>query len=388
MELSPPVASRMALDVYAVNGGDEYELKAFLNGNKFAQGNGGQKSLSADVGGRIFRSAKDGFGLCAKGTGIYQNDLFLIFRGTTTANNKADIISDARVGLERSTGGHSVHIGFNHCFKSMLPDIQAFIAKARITGTVHCVGHSLGGAVAALAADWACRNMSLPVKLYTFGQPRTGLSMFSLMLTQKLGSKNIFRTFHTTDPVPMVPVFPYVHSPLPGNGRRVISGNPIHTGDAHRMTLYSTSMNNKSWGDFSLAPPINTQTDAIKGWLKSNANSNPMCPKTFEWLENALIWLLSKQLSAIAGGIQWGAMGVHSFADKVAWVLAKGIAVGEECAVYVKLFMRKVMKILGMKVRETAENLTQSFFRYLLQALTQRANELAMKALRGLSNRG
>lgn len=383
-ELTPKQASKLALDIYTVNSNNKNDLKAFLSNNLFSK-KSGPTLLEAHVGGRIFRAARDGFGVCAKGA---NGDLFLVFRGTTEANNKADFISDARIGIERSVTGLPVHIGFNHTFKSMLPEIKQFVAEAKITGTVHCIGHSLGGAVASLAADWASRSLPLPVKLYTFGQPRTGLSLHSLMLSQRMTSKNIHRTYHTTDPVPMVPVFPYVHSPLPGYGHSILSNNPILSGEAHRMSLYDINMNKKGkWSELSLAPPMYTHEAAIEAWLRSKVNSNSNSPQTFVWLESALIWLLKKQLGALTVGIQWVAMGIHTFIDKVAWVLEKGMKLGDTVSGYVTLFMRKVMHILGITFQKGVHNMTHAFFRFLLQTLTQRAYEMASKAIRSLTQR-
>src|SRR5690554_5871819 len=96
-ELTPRIAGELALDVYAINGANKDDLKVFLTNKLFAKGKGNQKTLTADVGGRILRAAKDGFGLCARGVGTYEGDLFLIFRGTTGANNGADFVTDARI---------------------------------------------------------------------------------------------------------------------------------------------------------------------------------------------------------------------------------------------------------------------------------------------------
>lgn len=154
-ELLPSIAAELAHTVYAINSDDEKALKSFLTLALFAQGGAGKILLNGEVGGRVFRSDRDGFSVCAKGSGPYQGDLFLVFRGTTKANNRADFVTNARIGLERSETGMPVHVGFNHTFKSMLPDIEKFISESKICGTIHCVGHSLGGAVASLAADWA-----------------------------------------------------------------------------------------------------------------------------------------------------------------------------------------------------------------------------------------
>jgi len=80
----------LAQQIYFVNGGDAKELKRFLGQKIFGQGESSQTVLKADVGGRVIRAARDSFGVCALGAGDYSGDVFLIFRGTTEANNKAD----------------------------------------------------------------------------------------------------------------------------------------------------------------------------------------------------------------------------------------------------------------------------------------------------------
>ena len=97
----------------------------------------------------------------------YEKDLFIIFRGSTDANNNADWISNARIGVQLSSNSFPVHIGFNEIFKSMLPSIKNFIDdnKGNIEN-IHCIGHSLGGAIATLAADWVKTSLKRNVKLY------------------------------------------------------------------------------------------------------------------------------------------------------------------------------------------------------------------------------
>ncbi|MDH5354702.1 MAG: lipase family protein, partial [Gammaproteobacteria bacterium] len=230
-ELSPIKASELALGIYQVNSGDERRLKAFLSNRLFAQDN--QTQLKGAVGGRLLRATTDGFGLCANGAGIYQNDIFLIFRGTTTKNNNADFISDARIGIERSKAGLPVHIGFNHTFSSMLPDIRTFILEAKSRGIIHCIGHSLGGAVASLAADWVSRNTANSTRLYTFGAPRVGTEWFAKSTTASIGNTNMYRVYHRTDPVPMVALYPFMQAPYGQTGHYIYSTEPLSSGTAH-----------------------------------------------------------------------------------------------------------------------------------------------------------
>jgi len=102
----------------------------------------------------------------------YENELFLIFRGTTTANHNADWISNARIGVSSSKTGLPIHTGFNQIFNSILPQLKIFLGENNQIKSVHCIGHSLGGAVASLAVDWVKSNRGIPVTLYTFGAPK------------------------------------------------------------------------------------------------------------------------------------------------------------------------------------------------------------------------
>ena len=385
--IPPRRSAILAERVYAVNAGDQDALEAFLSQSIFDST--AQKVLKADVGGRVIRAYKDSFAVIACGRGEYKNDLFLIFRGTTENNNKADFLTDARIGLTASSGGCPVHIVFNHAFTSMKPEIKQFIQDSFTSiGTpirsVHCIGHSLGGAVASLAAEWAYGNVTKDVKLYTFGQPRVGLSLFATTLTYKLGKQNIHRVFHTTDPVPMVPVFPYVHSPLPGLGHRIKSDQLVISGEAHKMKHYVDDVRGKTWSELERAAPVFNHEKAIKEWLTSNMNQNPNCPQTFEWLEKAIVWLLAKVLSRFVHVAQLAIMGIHTFLDKLAWLLAKGIELKDAAGKWIDLFIKKAMRILGMNAKRYGKKATRSFLRYILEQLSKRAYDLAQKAIRAI----
>ena len=66
------------------------------------------------------------------------------------------------------------HVGFNKTFNSIKPTLETYFNK-NTTGPVHCVGHSLGGALATLTANWLHNKQGgRPISLYTFGAPRVG----------------------------------------------------------------------------------------------------------------------------------------------------------------------------------------------------------------------
>ena len=84
-------------------------------------------------------------------------------------------------------------------------------AAANPSYQVVVVGHSLGGAIAAIAAA-EIRNAGTASDLYTFGQPRIGGPDVSNYITNQDKGSN-FRTTHYDDPVPRLPplILGFVH---------------------------------------------------------------------------------------------------------------------------------------------------------------------------------
>ncbi len=175
MEVSPAVAAQLAADVYAVQ--NEFFLKIFLNQPLFSKSRGSSQVFQGTVGTRLINT-QDGFCLATRGGSGYEKDLFLMFRGSTKKNYGADWLSNARFGVQSSPGG-LVHVGFSHIFNSLRTDLDNFVNKQCLgrgnqVDTIHCIGHSLGGAVASLAANWVKRTTKKNVVLYTFGAPKPG----------------------------------------------------------------------------------------------------------------------------------------------------------------------------------------------------------------------
>jgi len=386
-EISPDTAAQLAERIYDVQ--DLSLVDFFLEQSFFKQakkpGFSPHKHLMADVGGRIILKHRDGFGICAHGSN--DRDLFLIFRGTTMANSGADIFTDAYIGIENSSAGLPVHIGFNRCFTSMLPEIRTFFSTHVKGGkTVHCIGHSLGGAIASLAADWVARNTIHAAKLYTFGAPRVGTDWFVNSTTTAIGGEHIHRVYHRTDPVPMVPLYPFMHAPYDQDGHYLFSVEPLTSGEAHKMTKYKKSVKTKSWKQLSDAPenPYTVES-AIESWLKSKSPIADTSSATFwRWVDSALIYVIKKVALAAIVSIQGAFVTSFTIADKIAYILAKGINLAENISIWVEHLMRKLMQALGMKVVESKEELTHNLIRFVLMRITEKANKEARNALRRL----
>lgn len=374
-------AAKLANKIY--DSRSELLTSLFLKDPIFSQEENKSKHLKAKVGFRII-NANAGFGICARGGVGYEKDLFIIFRGTTTSNYGADIISDVRFGVETSKTGLPVHIGFNHAFTSMQPAIDEFVkSNADATGLIHVIGHSLGGAVATLAADWLSVRRPKKVKLYTFGCPKPGLVFFANSLTTKLLTSNIYRVYHSTDVVPMVPVYPFAHSPTTHAGYQLPSSGLISFA-AHKMASYEKSVKNHSWDTLKGLGEQTAYENSIEHWLKSDVPLNPADPKTWEWLNAGLTWVLRKVIGGAAAVLQAPIMSAISLADKIAWILHRGFDLSVDAAGWVLSIMRKIMQALGMKVAEAASELTRQFMQMILRRLIERMSREATRAIRAL----
>lgn len=386
--ISPANAAQLASEVYTVQ--IDSDLRFLLDNPLFKKvtknTTAPHKHLKAEVGGRILLNHEDGFGVCAEGGDNNKGEIFLIFRGTTMANKKADVLTDARIGLTRSATAVPTHCGFQHCFESMLPAILTFFTtfKGNIT-TVHCIGHSLGGAVAALAADWVAQTLKHPTKLYTFGAPRVGTALFAKRTTAAIGAANIFRVYHRTDPVPMVPLYPFMHAPYEQNGYYLYSAQPLTSGAAHFMDNYIASVTDKSWQQINDVPeqPYTVEI-AIENWLKSKSPVDASSATFWHWVDSAIIYVIKKVAMSAILGLQATFISTFTLADKIAYILAKGIDLAENVSTWVEHLMRKLMQALNMKVAETKKELTRSLIRYVLIRLTEQANKQARDTLKKL----
>lgn len=398
--LSPIDASNLAADVYLTQ--SSLTAGVFFENNMSLLSSSGSTKMDAEVGFRLLNT-KDTFGVCAAGVGDYQNDVFLVFRGSTTANFGADWASNARIGLEIGISGKPVHIGFNHIFKSMVKQLEDFFASLNGVKpqTVHCVGHSLGGAVATLAADWVNHTKRAQnTKVYTFGAPRPATHLFAKSHTDKIDKKNIFRVYHESDPVPMIPVFPFCHAPF-GNMAYFIHTKPVIWPFDHKMGKYIESVDQKGKSWQSLSPTgIHEPTDAqLERWLESNIKVQPSETSTWTWISSALFYVLRKIVGFSMVKLQAVFIGAVTLADNIAALLKQGIDMsgpddrggpssgGSAISVshWVERLMQKIMQILGWTQKVSKESLDQVFMRNALKQLMDKSHSEATRAVRGLT---
>jgi hypothetical protein len=151
--------------------------------------------------------------------------IVLSFRGSSSIRNWITNI-EFPVVITDICATCSASLGFWTSWLEARKNVLSAIASAKQQYPdykVVATGHSLGGALASLAAA-AMRSQGQAVDLYTYGQPKVGLEGLSRYLS-KPGMGETYRVAHKNDPVPKLPpaLLGYRHiSPeyyvLSGNG--------------------------------------------------------------------------------------------------------------------------------------------------------------------------
>ena len=193
----------------------------------------GNGPVMAETGGFWgFFQRTSGFAMVADGKNDFAGHHVVAVRGTKTNH---DWLTNGDIGLSSSTGGAMVHSGFNEAFESMKSGLEALLTPRLNRGPVagiHCIGHSLGGALASLVSDWIHKRYRLDANLYTFGAPRVGMKGFATKSSFEVNK--LHRCTHGADPVPAVPLWPFMHAPVNGIEYRLDRGAGISAA-AHAM---------------------------------------------------------------------------------------------------------------------------------------------------------
>lgn len=109
--------------------------------------------------------------------------LYMAFRGTQEA---ADWLANAKFLPSKNELGVKVHTGFVDALDEVWAEIEPLVVNAGVPVTV--TGHSLGAALASLAAIRLTAAGHDVAAVYTYGQPRTGHSSFARLYDSTLGS--------------------------------------------------------------------------------------------------------------------------------------------------------------------------------------------------------
>jgi triacylglycerol lipase len=166
---------------------------------------------------------------------------FLSFRGTSDIEEWVANIDAIPDDYRPVAGFGQVHAGFQDVYQLVRQNIAANLA----TATAGCdqiliAGHSLGAALAVLAAPDVARNMppnTIEPRVLTFAGPRVGLSDFAASFNAAIES--CYRVVNFLDLVPYLPPTPYDHV---GAQITVDSGGPVQVGWRHSLAAYQQGL--------------------------------------------------------------------------------------------------------------------------------------------------
>ncbi|OBT07018.1 lipase [Shewanella sp. UCD-FRSSP16_17] len=322
------------------------------------------------------KNQQTGFALVGQGKSEeYRNDIVIAVRGTNFASLN-DLSTDARASTSSTERGALVHAGFNSVFESMKTELSEYINLVPANATLHCVGHSLGGAIATLIADWAKQRL-LNVKLYSIGAPKVGFADFALKNTNSLGQENIFRCTKGCDPVPMVPVWPFVHAPYNGYEYRVDNSgfvNPIK----HKVKYYMQDMENTDWNTYQRKVSFNSHKR-----VTLDARLSHQVSRDLFWmnrLSEALLTLLRQLGNGIASRIQSGIANGLNFYDQIAMVLSDVTLHNATFTGQLNGLLAHMLVFAGHKGHQI-KTLTFDFIRWVFEQTIKTVNRLAREAL-------
>ncbi|KAI9699279.1 MAG: hypothetical protein M1836_002889 [Candelina mexicana] len=136
--------------------------------------------------------------------------IVLAFRGSSEWKNWVSDLQTTMVPFAFGANLAQVHMGFLEAWKESEDGIVSSLAKAvkqYEDYQVVITGHSLGGAVATLAAVDIRKNVS--AELYTFGAPKVGNSPFADLV--EASPAKSYRITNIGDPVTRLPAMGYDH---------------------------------------------------------------------------------------------------------------------------------------------------------------------------------
>lgn len=339
---------------------------------QFLRSTGAAVLLSSRTG-AIFKSSS-GFGYIQEST--EENRLLITLRGTATL---ADWLTNLNFGTQVGPWGHPVHAGFHEAFKPIRQTLTDYLKqRGQAPDSVHCVGHSLGGALATLTAAHLA-SLRMPVVLYSFGAPRVGTAKFAAEFTARVGVDNILRVSHIADVVPMVPIFPFIHQPIDGPVIHLTRDAGLLGDHAHSMPkTYTRGVRDVAWDALLAASAGNTQAGKIGDWLAASASTSVLHNSSvaLAMISNALLWILDRAAKTLGLLVQAG----MTVLDQLAATLHAAAGLSKEIRAQLEQLVRMIFRFLGRPL-QALNDLSVAFLRWVLDLLLTSIRSIVARAL-------
>lgn len=282
--------------------------------------------------------ASSGFGYTLTYRNAGRTHAIIAMRGTRPElAGKPDLLTDGRGTLTTFGSCGVVHKGFKRTFDSALPCLERDKGIVMKADVVHCVGHSLGGAVATLiAAHYA--SFGKTVRLYTFGSPRVGAMGAHGALERRIGKENIYRVAHDLDPISLIGPFPYIHVNGAATDRnnftlRSPTGALLSTMN-HDMGRYINSVAGGAESSWDIvrgaASGVDHDNSVLARWLLHEDNNPGWVQYASAKTLGILFKLLAHVLKSISTAIVLGLTAVDLLAEILLQGLYKAKQLGEQ----------------------------------------------------------
>lgn len=324
-----------------------------------------------------------GFGFIAEGRGGRQGELMLVTRGTNFQHNRYDMGTNANVGFAVGPRGNIVHRGFLKAFASYRDQLVNFVTdggRRQNIRIIHCMGHSLGGALANLNAS-ALRSAGHDVYLYTIGAPRVGVAGFAYDTCNIIAPSKICRVLNPCDPVPMVPVFPFMHASKGESEYLVRTSDKIGIEQHLLSSGYARMASLQSWSGFVSPNPIEVgQQGVLESELRKVGGGTMFSGTALRIISNAmlqllkLIGLVNLSCAQVAFSLTFTAV------DLLAEALEKAAHTSVMVTEHVKSVVRGLLGFLGRAFIEVKE-LSFNFLRWVLTIFAYEMNSRAGLAM-------
>lgn len=381
MKMSPQLVSAMAQDVYRINQSITFKDITKRLGGTFGDNFTVEEDFLTGQFGMGAAKVKARSGLLIVGKNQLKGHAFIVFRGT-------DLLIDWGTNLDiatKSMGRGQVHTGFYKALVSMQDQIRPFVAEAQKQGVIHfhCIGHSLGGAIATLCADWLKTAFKITPYVYTFGAARPGLGNFAKKFSLNFSQDRIFRVYHTGDIVPYIAPWPFAHAPDSKKSGRIVAGGNIPNVEWHSMTKYIDSVKGKSWDVLITPTERSFSAMEIERWLLSDKDStgNTMSLTFIEKISAAIKHLMVNVLKVALGALTLSASSAFTWYDFVAYLFKKQLRRVGRVADLVLGLLNKLLRAMGLTVIADAGQLTRDKIRHAFLTFNARLNHLAYKAV-------
>jgi triacylglycerol lipase len=192
----------------------------------------------------------------------------------------------------------------------------------------------------------------------------------------------MYRVSNQSDPVTMLPIFPFIHVPNNSAQYMISSWGGVNFCN-HFLERYVESCTRKDWENLR-APMDGTWSAQAMAWLESASAGGAV-----QMYSAKALWMIMKCLNHIlrtaeeSAKVAAGAalLGVATVVDHMTMILYRGILESPKIRDNAGKLIGVIMKFLG-RTFVAGTNLTVSFIRWVLDLLFRALSTMAYQALR------